>query len=477
MNRNLYGKIAPEMIENLKMIVGKENVIEKGPELADFSHDETATSVAITHMPDVVIKPGNSKEVAEILKLAHANVIPITPRGAGTGLSGGAVPVNGGIVLSLERLDKIIEIDENDLMMTVEAGVPLLKIYEALEKTDLFFPPHPGDESAQIGAAIATNAGGVRTVKYGVMRNFVKGAEVVLPIGKIVRLSGKLLKNNTGYNLLQLLIGSEGTLAVFTKVTLRLLPKPKEMMILLMEYRDVNSAISTVPKLLKTGEIPLGLEYLEREGITPTEKLLGEVWPAKGEAFLMVVVVGNDKDGLYSICEKIAAVGEENGAKNVLLADKKKEQEVIMRIRSNLYEGLKPEMIDLLDIAVPPSKIADFVEKAKEISSKNQVKLPIYGHAGDGNVHVHIMKEGLGKDWRQKYEQIKKELFEVGTSLGGVITAEHGIGVQKINDLHHSLSKVEIELMKSIKRIFDPNNILNPGKVLPENDTSINHLS
>jgi glycolate oxidase len=468
----LNSKITPELLENLIQIVGKKNIIEKGTELKEFSHDETAAYVAITQIPDIVVKPGTSEEVAKVLKLAYENLVPVTPRGAGTGLSGGAVPIKGGIVLSLDRLNKIIEIDENDLMMTVESGVPLLKIYEALEDTDLFFPPHPGDESAHIGAAIATNAGGVRTLKYGVMRNFVKGAEVVLPTGKIVNLSGKLLKDNTGYNLLQLLIGSEGTLAIFTKVTLRLLPKPKEMMILIMEYEDVNSAISTVPKLLKTGEIPLGLEYVEREGITPTEKMLGEVWPAKGQAFLMVVVVGNKKDELYSICEKIAAVGEENGAKDVLLADKKKEQEVIMRIRSNLYEGLKPEMIDLLDIAVPPSKIAKFVEKVKIISSKNKVKLPVYGHAGDGNVHIHIMKEGLGNDWRQKYEYIKKEIFEAGRTLGGVITAEHGIGIQKINDLHYSLSKEEIELMKAIKEIFDPRNILNPGKVLPENGSN-----
>lgn len=464
----MYCKITPEFIENLEEIVGKVHVISDKTAMEDFSHDETAPGVAVTYLPDVVIKPSSSEEIAKILRLANEKSIPVTPRGAGTGLAGGAVPIYGGIVISLERLDKIIEIDEDNLMITVEGGASLMKIYEALDKTDLFLPPHPGEESAQVGAAVATNAGGVRTVKYGVMRTFVKGAEVVLPTGEILQLGGKLLKNNTGYNLLELLIGSEGTLCLFTKITMRLLPKPKEIMILLLEYKDAKSAIATVPKLLKTGEIPLGLEYVERESIAPSEKMLGETWPAKGEAFLMVVVVGNDQDELYSICEKIMEIGEENGALNVLLADKKKEQDIIMKIRSNIYEGLRPDMLEIFDIAVPPSMIAVFVEKVREISSRNQVKLLVYGHAGDGNVHVHLMREGIEKDWKQKLEQVKKELFEVGKNMGGKITAEHGIGVVKAGDIFYSLSEKEIELMKSIKKVFDPKNILNPGKVLPD---------
>ncbi len=465
----MFSKITPELIKNLVEIVGEENVILKGPEIDDFSHDETPTSFAITKRPDVIVKPGNVKEVAKVLKLANKKIIPITPRGAGTGLSGGAVPIYGGIVLGLERLNKIIEVDEDNLMITAEAGVPLEKIYEELEKTDLFFPPKPGNEDAQVGGALATNAGGIRTVKYGVMRNFVKGAEAVLPTGEILQLGGKLLKNNTGYDLLQLLMGSEGTLCVFTKATIRLLPKPREMMILLLEYQDVKRAIATVPKLLKTGEIPLGLEFIEREGLTPTEKMLGESWPAKGEAFLMIIVVGNDQNELHSVCEQMAAIGKKNGALNVLLADSKKEQDLIMRIRSNLYDGLKPNMIDVLDIAVPPSMIADFVEKAKELSLKNKIRIPIFGHAGDGNVHVHMMMDGTGEDWKQKHRELKKGLFEAGKSLGGVIVGEHGVGLQKMDYVNYSLSEEEISLMKAIKRVFDPNNILNPGKILLEN--------
>ncbi len=464
----MNSNVTPETVNRLKEIVGKENVLVKEQEMKDYSHDETVLGVPIMHMPNAVVKPGNSEELSKILKLANKKLIPVTPRGAGTGLSGGAVPILGGIVLSLERLNKIIEIDEDNLMITVEAGVPMEKIFEKLEKRDYFFPPHAGEESAHIGAVVATNAGGVRTIKYGVTRHFVKGAEFVLPTGEILQLGGKLLKNNTGYNLLELFIGSEGTLGIFTKVTLRFLPKPKELMMALLEYKDVKNAIVTVPKLLKISDIPLGLEYVERESIELSEKVIGEKWPVKGEAFLMVVIVGNSKDELYSICEDIRKVGKKNGALKIFLVDDKEEQELIMRIRSNMYEGLKPDMVGMFDIAVPPSMIAEFVEKVRETSLKNKIKIIVYGHAGDGNVHVHIMKEGMDKGLKKKFERIKNEVFQIGSDLGGKITGEHGVGSIKVYDLHYSLSQKEIELMKNIKKVFDPNNILNAGKVLPK---------
>ena len=239
-------------------------------------------------------------------------------------------------------------------------------------------------------------------------------------------------------------------------------------MIVLLEYKDVKSAIATVPKLLKISDIPLGLEYVERESIELSEKVIGENWPVKGEAFLMAVIIGNSKDELYSICEDIRKVGEKNGALKIFLVDDVEEQDLIMRIRSNMYEGLKPDMLGMFDIAVPPSMIAEFVEKVREISSKNKAKLIVYGHAGDGNVHVHIMKEGMGKDWKKKFEKLKNEVFQIGSDLGGKITGEHGVGSIKVYDLHYSLSQKEIELMKNIKKVFDPNNILNAGKVLPK---------
>jgi len=403
------------------------------------------------------------------MRIANDAGIPVTPRGAGTGLSGGAVPVLGGIVLSLERLNRVLEIDDKNLMMVVEAGVSFMDVYEALEKTDLFFPPHPGDESAHIGGAAACNAGGARCVKYGVMRNHVTGAKVVLSNGDIMELGGKLLKNNTGYNLLQLLVGSEGTLAVFTDITLRLLPKPQETMVLLIPYRSTGEAIATVPRVLRSGTIPLGVEFLDRSSIEPTERLLGKKWPAKdGEAFLLLILVGEKKEELYPVCEKIAAIAQEGGALDVLVAGTKREQDVIMDIRSNVYEGLKPETLEIMDIAVPPSRIPEFVDKVKETSEKYGVKLPTYGHAADGNVHVNIMKSGLNeKDWRERYPQVRETLFQAGEALGGVITAEHGVGANKIGDLSHTLTEKEIGLMKGIKKIFDPKGILNPRKVLP----------
>jgi len=457
------------MLAKLRGVVGEENVVAEEDRMIDYSHDEMPKDTAISHRPDVVVKPGSTEEVSDIMKVANEGRIPVTPRGAGTGLSGGAVPVLGGIVLSLERMNRILEIDEENLMMVVQAGVSFMDVYEALQKTDLFFPPHPGDESAHIGGAAACNAGGARCVKYGVMRNYVTGAKVVLPNGDVVELGGKLLKNNTGYNLLQLLVGSEGTLAVFTEVTLRLLPKPRETMVLLIPYRSTGEAIATVPRVLRSGIIPLGMEFLDRSSVEPTERLLGKKWPAKeGEAFLSVILTGDKKEELYSECEKIAAIAQEGGALDVLVAGTKREQDLIMDIRSNVYEGLKPETLEILDIAVPPSRIPDFVDKVKETSERYGVKLPSYGHAADGNVHVNIMKSGLTEEeWREKYPRVREELFQAGEALGGVITAEHGVGANKIGDLSHTLGEREIGLMRGIKKTFDPNGILNPGKVTP----------
>jgi len=464
-----YKKITKEMIEELRSIVGGENIITEKDEMEDYAHDEMAHEIAITHYPDIVVKPDSTEKVSRILRLANANRIPVTPRGAGTGLSGGCAPIFGGIVLSLELFDDIIEVDEDNLMITAGAGVPLMKIYETLKATNLFFPLHPGDESAYIGGAVATNAGGVRAVKYGVMRNYVKGAEVVLPNGEVLNLGGKLLKNNTGYNLLQLLIGSEGTLGIFTKVTLRLLPKPKEMMILLLPYDDAEDAISTVSRILRSGIIPLGMEYIERPCIEATEDLLAKSWPAReGEAFLMIVVVGDSKEELYSKCEEMAKIGK-CPLEKALLADTEKKQQTIMDLRGNIYEALKPETLEILDIGVPPNRIAEFVNGVKEMSKEHDIDLPVYGHAADGNIHIHIMKTGLSKEaWREKYTKVKTELFKMGKEMGGVITAEHGVGAQKIGDLCYTLSEEEIRLMKRIKEVFDPNNILNPGKVVPE---------
>ncbi|WP_455367657.1 FAD-binding oxidoreductase [[Eubacterium] cellulosolvens] len=462
-----YQKVTDQIIQELKAVVGNENIIIDKEELQGYSHDEMAPDIAIIQEPDIVVRPKDVNQISKIMKLANKNQIPVTPRGAGTGLSGGAVPVYGGIVLTLEKLNRILEVDEDNLMMTVEAGVPFLEIYNTLKESTLFFPPHPGDESAQIGGAAATNAGGARTVKYGVIRDFVKGAEVVLPDGRVITVGGKLMKNNTGYNLLHLLLGSEGTLGIFTKITLRLLPKSKEQMILILTFNDVVNAIKTVPAILKQGIIPLGIEYIERECLPPTEAMLGLTWPAQGQAFLMIILVGENEEELYSICENMEKIAQEHDSKNSLLADRRSDQDNIMALRSNIYEALKKDTIEIIDIVVPPKLVAQYVQSVKEVGKENAIQLLIYGHAADGNVHVHIMKTGLGSDWKQKYSKVKGELFEAAKMMEGVITAEHGIGAQKIPDLHYSLTEIHLELMQGIKKIFDPNNIMNPGKVLP----------
>jgi glycolate oxidase len=263
------------------------------------------------------------------------------------------------------------------------------------------------------------------------------------------------------------MVGSEGTLGVFTQIVLRLLPRTKQSMILLLSYDNLDSAIATVPRILRSGVIPLGIEYVEKDCIIPTAKMLGKTWPADGDAFLIIIVDGNTDEELYSICEDISNIGEQNGALDALIAERKDEQETIMDIRSNIYEGLKSESIEILDVGVPPSEIAKFAKKVKDLSSRIGIPVLMYGHAGDGNIHIHPMKTGLNNNWKEKYTQTKKMIFEVGKSFGGVITAEHGVGALKINDLQYTLSADELAIMKQIKQLFDPNNIMNPGKVIP----------
>ncbi|MCP8304049.1 MAG: FAD-binding oxidoreductase [archaeon] len=460
-----YGKVDENLIKELKNICGSKYVITDKDQMLGYRTDETieAEKMLRVPFPDAVVKPRFVEEISEVLKLSNKKRIPVTPRGGGTGLSGGVIPVYGGIVLSMENMNKIIEIDKENLMVVLEAGVALGDLYKAVEREGFFFPPHPGDEGAQIGGAIATNAGGARTVKYGTMRSFVKGIEVVLPTGEVLNLGGKLLKNNTGYALMHLIIGSEGTLGVITKATLKLLPSSAAPMILVVPYSNRHDAIKTVLEILRGGVIPLGIEYMEREAMERSEEYLGRKWPTeKGEGCLMVMITGKDEDEIFSRSECIMRICEANKALDIFMAEQKRDQENVMEIRSKMYEALKGDMMALFDITVPPGRMGKFMKKVEEVSEKYGVSMSTYGHAGDGNVHVHLMKTDV-----KKYEKIKEELYEEGSRMGGVISGEHGIGLLRIGDLHISRDRKEIELMKKIKKVFDPNGILNPGKIFP----------
>jgi glycolate oxidase len=460
------------LIKELEKIVGKNWIVTERRLMEDYLRDETPDPVrpspAIAREHIILVKPANTDEVSGILKLADREKIPVFPVGGRTGLVGGAIPVKPGIVLSLERMNKI-DIDQDNLMATAEAGITLRELTNTVEDAGMFFPLHPGDEGAQLGGLVATNAGGVRAVKYGIMRNYVKGLEVVLPTGEVLRLGGKLLKNNTGYSLMHLMVGSEGTLGVITKAVIKLHPKSKFAATLIVPFGKRHDAINAVPKILQSGVTPLAIEYIEIGQMEKSAEHLREKWPVdKGKAQLIVILTAITEDELYFGCEKISEVCEANGAFETMLAGTKEEQDRILKIRSNVYTAMKSEMCDTLDITVPPNELGALMDLVDGIASKFDACIPVYGHAGDGNLHVHIMKEDGKKP--QHIEKMKKEIYRAGVSLGGVITGEHGIGKIRVKNLELVLSKKEIDLMREMKRMFDPNNILNPGKVVKQID-------
>jgi glycolate oxidase len=469
-----YKKVDEKVIEDLKEMVGEKNVITDESKMIDYSHDEFTLS-DIAHMPDVVVRPDSTEQVSKVLKYADGNRIPVTPRGGATGLCGGCVPCVGGIVLSVERMNRIREVDVDNQMAVVEAGVTLMDFYDSIESAGLFFPPHPGDESAMIGGLIAANAGGARAVKYGVIRNYIRGLEVVLASGKIIHPGGKVMKSSTGYSLLNLFIGSEGTLGVVTSAVIQLMPPPEATRSLIIPYDDLASAIETVPLLIKRKILPMAVEFIPKEVIVRTEELLKKRWPSKmGNTYLLVILDASSEDEIDKLSEKVAEVSLEKGALDVFVADSPEKQKLVLDIRSKIYEAIKEDNVETLDIAVPRAEIADHVKKVMEVQGKYGMWLPTYGHAADGNVHTHIMKVSYDKgkttnlpemEWKEKMEKVREELFKDCRDRGGTISGEHGIGLVKKAYLSYVVDEEEISLMKGIKKVFDPHYILNPEKI------------
>lgn len=463
----------PKIREEFIRIVGRENVIDDPERMDDYSHDEFSLR-DISRMPALVLKPRSPFQVAAILEIADQEKIPVTPRGGATGLCGGCVPSPGGVVLSVENMNRVLEIDADNQMAVVEAGVTLNEFERAVEEAGFYFPPHPGEESAMIGGMIATNAGGSRAVKYGVIRNYVRGLEVVTPRGDILSLGGKLIKSSTGYSLLHLMIGSEGTLAVITKAVIQILTKPSVTRSLVIPFDNLEAAIETVPLLLKK-VVPLALEFVPLDVIQITEEHLQKKWPCgQGETHLLVILDAASEDEMDRLSQTVAEIALEKGAFDVFIADTAKKQDNVLDIRSKIYEAIKHDTIEIMDICVPRAEIAAHVKKVRAVAQKYGLWLPTFGHAGDGNVHTHIMKARYEDgqvipipeaEWREKFDKIREELYDDGMARGGVISGEHGIGLVKKKYLSRSLSPEQIELMKGIKRAFDPNGILNPGKI------------
>lgn len=456
-----------EIIERLKSISGADWVVSDLSQIGNYLYDETEEALKPEACTDVVVvKPANTQEISDIVKYANEVKVPIIPRGGGTGLNGGVIPDRPEIIMSLERLSTNIEVDDKNLMVIADAGVTLANLNQELKKTKgLFFPIHPGDEGAQVGGMVAENAGGVSAVKHGIMRNHVKGLEVVLPTGEIVQLGGRLIKNNTGYDLLHMMVGSEGTLGIITKVTLKLYAKQNHTGTLLISFNSRQEASDTVPKILQSGITPLAIEYCEKKVIQMAADHMGLDWPAKeGIVDLMIILEEGSEDELYAKSEAIVEIAEGFNAIDSIIAETAKDQRSILEIRSNVYTACIEDAIDAMDISVPPAAVPDFVRDLDVLALEYNTTLPCVGHIGDGNIHNFIMKEnGQRPVW---FEEIRMKIYEAAMKYGGAITAEHGTGRTRKEFMPLQYTPREIEIMKGIKRAFDPNNILNPGAVI-----------
>ncbi len=454
------------VIESLEGIVGKSNVITRMEQMQNYVTDETPAFIRPSPAKDLLlVKPETTEHVAAIMELANRNHVPVFPRGGGTGLAGGCVPTKDGIVLSLEKMRKV-EIDVGNMMAVAEAGVTLATLNEAAAGAGLSFPPHPGDENAQVGGLIATNAGGSRAVRHGVMRNHVRAIEVVLPSGEILNLGGKVHKNNVGYDLMQLLIGCEGTLGIITKATIQLYPKLGVSLTLVVPYDNRVDAISSVPKILRGAMPPLAIEYVERDLMERTAKHLGKRWPVTaGKYYLIVIVSEPNRDQALAESLRISEVCRENTSYELFAAESVADQQDILAVRSSIYTVLKPETLDILDVVVPLAKLEEVIAAIESVARRAGVMLPLFGHAGDGNVHVHIVRE-QGQDL-EYVKSVRDEVYDIAMKAGGVITGEHGIGKVRLETLQKFVGRQELELMRGVKRVFDPNGILNPGTKIP----------
>ena len=461
-----YAKINNDDIKFLESLCGKEKVFYGEDINEDFSHDELS---GINSYPEVMIEVSNSREVSEIMKYASRRNIPVTPRGQGTGLVGGSVAVHGGIMLNMSAMNKILELDEENLTLTVEPGVLLMEISKFVEEHDLFYPPDPGEKSATIGGNINTNAGGMRAVKYGVTRDYVRGLEVVLPDGEIMEVGGKIVKNSSGYSLKDMIVGSEGTLGIVTKAVLRLLPLPQKTISLLIPYPDLAQAIETVPLIIKSKSIPTAIEFMEREVILAAEDFLGKAFPdSSAAAYLLLTFDGNSKDEVERSYEKVAHICLDNGALDVFISNTQERNEAIWSARGAFLEAIKASTseMDECDVVVPRKFVADFIKDMKNFQDEFEVRIMNFGHAGDGNLHIYVLKDNLKEEiWKEKLNAVFDNMYANADKLGGLVSGEHGIGYAKKTFLKKSIGDSGIALLKRIKNAFDPQNILNPGKV------------
>jgi glycolate oxidase len=462
-----YKKITTDDLEFLKKITAPDRIYTGREINDDFTHDEMTEYGKFS--PEVVVEALTNHEISSLMRYAYEHNIPVTPRGSGTGLCGGAVALYGGILLSVAKMNKILEIDEDNLTVTVEPGVLLMELAKAVAEKELFYPPDPGEKTATIGGNVMTNAGGMRAVKYGVTRDYVRGMEVVLPDGEMLAIGGKVAKNSSGYSVKDLFIGSEGTLGIVTKLVLKLLPLPKKTISLLAPFPTLNDCIDTVPVLFKSKLIPTAVEFMEKEVIAAAEEYLGKAFPDKSaDSYLLLTFDGNATAEVEKASDRAAGVLLQAGAIDVLIADTEERLETIWTARGAFLEAIKSStsQMDECDVVAPLNRVGEYIKYVKQLEAQEQIRIESFGHAGDGNIHIYLCKDALSdEDWQVKRDTIMQALYEKAVAFGGQVSGEHGIGHAKRAYLAESIGNRGMELNKAIKKAFDPKLILNPGKV------------
>lgn len=462
-----YTKIDQTILARITAAVGPENVFTDSESLNTYSHDETED---LHYYPEVVVKPADTAGVSALLKVCHAHQVPVTPRGGGTGLSGAALPVFGGVLLSMERFRSILSIDTDNLQATVEPGVITEEFINAVDAQGLRYPVDPSSKgSCFIGGNVAHGSGGPRVVKYGTIREYILNLEVVLPTGEVIWTGANTLKYASGYNLTQLMIGSEGTLGVVTKIVTKLIPKSQFSVLMLAAFAENEEACRAVSAIFRAGIIPSALEFMERKGVEWVmlyDDIKFDLKPG-ANAFLLIEFDGDEMDSIFRDCEKVNAVLETFGCTDVLFADTAQQKEDLWRMRRTMAESVKSNSVyKEEDTVVPRAALPQLISGIKEIGSRYGFESVCYGHAGDGNLHINIIKAGMSdQDWNTKLKDGIAELFRLTADLGGTISGEHGIGLVQREFMPIKYSEINLQLMRGIKSIFDPHNILNPGKI------------
>lgn len=462
----MYNKLTLEDIRNLENLV-PSRVFGGSSINEDYYHDELGTAYGV---PEVLVKVQTVEEIASVMKYSNDHNIPVVVRGSGTGLVGGAVAIHGGILLDTSSMKRILELDEKNLTVTVEPGVLLMELAAFCDEHGYQYCPDPGEKSATIGGNISTNAGGMRAVKYGVTRDAVRALTVVLPSGEIMKLGSKVVKNSSGYSLKDLIVGSEGTLAVVAEATLKIIPKPEYSMSILIPFQSMKDAISTVPAIIGAKVTPVAIEYMSQDVILFAEEYLGKKFPTHAsDAYLLLSFDGNTREAVNHDMEAVADLCLEKGALDVYLIDTDERSQSVWSARGAFLEAIKgsTDQMDECDVVVPRSSVADFILYTHQVAKEVGLRIPSFGHAGDGNLHIYLCRDGLEeKEWMRRKGDAFALMYAKSREMGGLVSGEHGIGLDKKPYLQEILGEGQLEIMRGIKRVFDPKNLLNPGKVV-----------